>query len=632
MAQEFTPNCLVLYKKSPALVGSVAAKIAIQVAGGKSVNVREKDIQLLHGGPLKALKEIETAPEGDVNEAWELLQGETVSLEELAEYIYGDATPAAAWQAWKVLDEGTYFLGSITAITARKPEGVQAILDKALAKEREAALWDEYLERVKRSEVLPEDFPHLSDIQRLAYRKASTNRTLKALDIEILPEKAHRMLLQLGIWDDTINPYPARFDCAVTQPEFEVPELPEEDREDLTHLAAYAIDDDNCSDPDDAISIDGDCLWIHVADAAALIPPDSEIDLEARSRGANLYLPEGVINMLPSKVTEVLGLGLQERSPALSFKIEISEDGTPVCAKATPSWIEVERTSYSIVDQKLDEEPFAGMRRLTEPFRARRMAQGAAELILPEVKLKTTVEGELYHFNPEAEVGLREQGVYNVEIKDLPRLKSRELVTDAMLMAGEAVADFLIENQISAPFASQPAPDEICTPVTLSDMFGYRKKFKRSQLHLVADNHAGLGLERYTRVTSPLRRYSDLLVHQQLRAFLAGKPLISEDDMLPRMAEAEMGGSNTSRAERQSNRHWTLLHMQQQPDTIYRGVVVDKMDDRGTIMIPELAIDVKMRRMADAKLDSEVYLKLFRVNLADLDFNCRLVKAPAADA
>ena len=144
-------------------------------------------------------------------------------------------------------------------------------------------------------------------------------------------------------------------------------------------------------------------------------------------------------------------------------------------------------------------------------------------------------------------------------------------------------------------------------------------------LHLDPDLHAGLGLERYTRATSPLRRYSDLLVHQQVRAFIGGEPLISEADMLERMSQAEIGGGNASMAERRSNRHWTLLYMQQHPENSYRGVVVDKRDDRGTVLIPDLAIDVKMRRMADAELDDEVEVELLQINLPELDFTCRMV-------
>lgn len=72
----------------------------------------------------------------------------------------------------------------------------------------------------------------------------------------------------------------------------ELPDLPDEPRRDLTGLPAFAIDDEGNLDPDDALSLDGDRLWVHVADAAALIGPDSPADIEARARGATL-LPAG---------------------------------------------------------------------------------------------------------------------------------------------------------------------------------------------------------------------------------------------------------------------------------------------------------------------------------------------------
>ena len=241
------------------------------------------------------------------------------------------------------------------------------------------------------------------------------------------------------------------------------------------------------------------------------------------------------------------------------------------------------------------------------------------------MKLQTTVDGALYNLSAAHELNFQEPDNFSVEIKDLPQLKSRDMVTDAMLMAGEAIAVYCIEHEIPVPFACQPTPEEPGTPVTMAEMFAYRKKFKRSGLHLEPDWHAGLGLERYTRSTSPLRRYSDLLVHQQIRAFIAGEALISEADMLERMSQAEVGGGNTARAERMSNRHWMLLHMQQHPDTIYRGVVVDKRDDRGVVMIPDLGIDVKMRRMADVELDEEVEVQLLQINLPELDFTCKMI-------
>ena len=619
----FAKNNLVLYKQSPALIEALGDKISIHLENGKKIKVREKDIQFLHAGPLTAFSQLKAAPEGSVEDAWELLQGETVGLSDVADLMYGETTVASVWHAWLVLNENTYFTGSIDEVTTRTPEEVDGILSKQREKEQEAARWSDYLQRVRDNEILPEDATQLSDVERVAYGKASVSRTLKSLDLEAVPEQAHKQLLRLGLWTETVNPYPARFDCATTEPDLDVPQLPEETREDLTYLETFAIDDENCSDPDDAISLDGKTIWVHVADAAALIPPDSPLDQEARSRGANLYIPEQVVHMLPEGVTTVLGLGLSETSPALSIQIGVGEDGSISCLKIIPSWVRVQRLSYSEANERLHE--FKQLHALTDVFRARRLAKGAAQINLPEVKINTSINGDIYHLGAPQKLNVHKPTQCTVHIKDLPSLQSRDMVTDAMLMAGEAVGRYLIEHEIPAPFVSQPPPDEEATPQTMSQMFAYRKKFKRSGLHLEPGMHSGLGLEPYTRATSPLRRYSDLLVHQQLRAFISGAPLISEADMLARMAEAEQGGSNTARAERLSNRHWTLLHMQQNPDTVYRGVVVDKRGDRGIVMLPELAIEVKMPSMAAYELDQELELKLGAINLTELDFSCRLV-------
>jgi len=401
----------------------------------------------------------------------------------------------------------------------------------------------------------------------------------------------------------------------------EVPALPDEERMDLTALDSFAIDDDYCSDPDDAISLDGDAVWVHVADAAALIAPDSPMDLEARERGANLYLPERVIHMLPERVTEVLGLGLTEQSPALSFKLRLDEDGTPRCEQMVSSRVSVQRLSYAEAEERLDEAPFCDLYTLSERYRSRRVANGATVMDLPEVKLSASVDSDF----GVGEIRARGPVDYSVTVKDLPRLRSRDLVTDLMLMAGEAVAQFLIEKAIPAPFASQPPPDEPSTPETLSEKFMYRRKFKRSSLSLEPGLHAGLGIETYTRVTSPLRRYSDLLVHQQLRAYLRGAEPMGEAELVARTGLADEGGGNTARAERQSNRHWTLLHMQQHPEKVYRGVLVNLQDDRGTILIPELAVDVKLRRMAGEPLGQELSVQFTRMDLPALMFWCRRV-------
>ena len=91
------------------------------------------------------------------------------------------------------------------------------------------------------------------------------------------PENAHQLLIKLKYWSDLTNPYPQRHKI-YSDEEIKV-ESKELSRKDLTHLTCLAIDNSDSSDADDAISIDGDKLWIHIADVANYVETDSELDI-----------------------------------------------------------------------------------------------------------------------------------------------------------------------------------------------------------------------------------------------------------------------------------------------------------------------------------------------------------------
>ena len=106
-------------------------------------------------------------------------------------------------------------------------------------------------------------------------------------------------------------------------------------------------------------------------------------------------------------------------------------------------------------------------------------------------------------------------------------------------MAGQAVARFALAKNIPFPFSTQEAPEEGQFSDSLAGMFARRRLLKRSQLKGIAAPHTGLGLDVYSQVTSPLRRYADLLAHQQLRAYLRGSRLLTGPEILERLGAAE---------------------------------------------------------------------------------------------
>jgi exoribonuclease-2 len=601
------PNALVLYKGQPAIVRSGGEKLEIVLPDDRLVRVRLKDITPLHPGPVASFQELQS-PEGDVETAWELLAGGTTVLAELAELVYGQVSPAAVWATWQLLDEGLHFHGTPQSITARAPAEVAQLLASRAARAAEDRAWATFMDSVRRGEA-SSDAAHerfLRELEDLAYGRTDKSRVLRELGRAQSPENAHVLLLELGYWDEFVDPHPYRVDVRLAPPAASLPPLPAETRLDLTHLTAFAIDDEGSTDPDDAISLEDGRLWVHVADVAAVVLPDSPADLEARDRGANLYLPEGTVPMLPETATAVLALGLAETSPALSFGIDVSDEGDIAGLTLAPSVVRVTRLTYEQAETQLDGTPLQELYELAQRREARRLALGGIAIDLPEVKIRISDR--------------------DIQIKPLPSLRSRNLVSEAMLLAGEAAARLAIQHHIPMPFTVQEPPDapEEELPRGIAGMFALRRTLKRSQQSSVPGPHSGLGLDSYVRVTSPLRRYLDLVAHQQLRAHLRGSGILDTQALLERIGAAEAVTGNVGYAERLARQHWTIVYLMQRPHWRGEGVLVEVRGDRGIVLIPELAWEARVHLRGEIPLNSVVTVGIQGVNLPLLEAYFRL--------
>jgi exoribonuclease-2 len=257
-------------------------------------------------------------------------------------------------------------------------------------------------------------------------------------------------------------------------------------------------------------------------------------------------------------------------------------------------------------DARLSEPVFSKLDEFATMSREQRIENGAIELFLPEVRIRL-LDGK-------------------VGIRPLPPLRSRELVREAMLMTGEAVARYAIDNEIPVPFATQERPDSVeLAGKTLSKMFALRNLLRPSRKSCQPSPHGALGLDFYTQATSPLRRYLDLVVHQQLRAHLSGSDLESAAAITERIGAVEEVTRSIRRAERNSNQHWTLVYLMQNPGWRGDGIIVDKRGARSPCLIPELAFETSLYLRKEVGLDTGFSLKVEEVDLAYLEADFRLV-------
>jgi hypothetical protein len=225
-------------------------------------------------------------------------------------------------------------------------------------------------------------------------------------------------------------------------------------------------------------------------------------------------------------------------------------------------------------------------------------ARDFRNLALPEVKVR--VEGEA------------------IRILPLPPYESRVWVREAMLLAGYAAAHLALREGLPFPFATQEAPTRRVEGESLSALWEQRKAMKRAQLKAVPAPHKGLGLPLYAQVTSPLRRYLDLVAHQQLRAWLKSERPLTQAEVLERVGAAEAVADWVREAERKSKLHCTLLYLQERG---YEGpgVLVERRGGQGVFLLPELGLTAQVALPSPLPLDTEVRLRFLEADLTALE-------------
>ncbi len=329
-----------------------------------------------------------------------------------------------------------------------------------------------------------------------------------------------------------------------------------EDRLDLTHETIVTIDPVDARDFDDAISLtrtseDGWRLGVHIADVSHFVPPKSALDEEARIRGTSVYLPDRVIPMLPEVISNGLA-SLQQGKVRYtqSVFIEFDAEGMPLDVEFARSAIRVAwRFAYEDVLPLVDGATIVGkrevpravrdllarMHELAMLLRRRRLAHGALDLSLREVKLQLDENG--------AVVGARE----------VPHDESHQIIEEFMLSANIAVARALDDRGIAFIRRGHGEPDfaKLKALAQFAKILGYPLKRCESRRDLqgllnrvagrpherainfallrslkqaeytVADvGHYALGVDHYCHFTSPIRRYPDLTVHRTVAEVL----------------------------------------------------------------------------------------------------------------
>lgn len=620
-------NSVVLYKNSVAVVNEIEAdkyiiKYCSQPAspsGKKAVyneqKVREKDLVVLHNGPVSSLEKLlsfsDEKMSSQIEEVYELLQSDSstenqpLSFEEISEYARNAFAADESWAFYSALLNDVHFAlstedfknGKIVFIP-RSQEEIKQINQKKYEKEHESEIKAAFFERLKNRKLdLPSDAKYMGEVEAFALCKTEKSKVLAEAKIPQTVEKAHQLLIETGIWDITKNPYPTRYGFSFDSAREQLGKMPQEERLVLNDIA-YAIDGENSTDPDDAVSFDGKYLWVHVADPASSVEPDSSIDIAARNRGTTLYIPEGASRMLCESCLEDYALGLKNPSNALSFRIQLDEESQIVDCDVFKTSINVKRLTYAQAEQQKDSSELKVFFELARKNKIRREKNGAVTIQMPEVNIFV------------------DKNTKKVTVEPDVKYESNEMVAECMILAGEAVARFAFKNQIPFPFVSQEKPDfPDNIPQGWAGSFAKIKCMRKRSVGITPAPHAGLGVSFYSQVTSPLRRYGDLIAHQQLRAFIDKRHLLGKDEMLERVAAGDAASIAAKKASRFSDTHWKLVYLLQNPDNEYEGFCIDKRGNDALFLIPQLDMQTTIKNCMQIELNENKMLKIKKVDI-----------------
>ena len=415
------------------------------------------------------------------------------------------------------------------------------------------------------------------------------------------------------------------------------------------------IDPVTSKDFDDAISLERRgkdwLLGVHIADVSHYVLPDSPLDREAYRRGTSVYLPGHVIPMLPEKLSNDL-CSLREGVDrlAMSVLMRYGPDGTLRETTFAESVIRSDRRfSYERASRVMD--------------RAVREKGDAGPLLLDMVRLSKLLHRKRHSLDlPRNELELVYGGQGEVvDLRPTSQDVAHGVIEEFMLAANREVARLLLRRHVPAIFRHHPEPADL-TPVwddlrqlevPRAKSLGISKAIAAATakghgpaataailrcmpraIYTTRDaSHFSLGFKAYAHFTSPIRRYSDLVVHRELRTLIRkGRgpvkmrsstrlPAPTPDDALEVVAaHASERAISADRAESRIRRRRLLEYLAQQKPATLTGQITQVVDRGYSVDLPQYGtwgfIPIDKRPRNPLKLGDTVNVRIARIDPA----------------
>ena len=326
-------------------------------------------------------------------------------------------------------------------------------------------------------------------------------------------------------------------------------------REDLRALPLVTIDPVDARDRDDAVyacadpdpkNPGGHVIWVAIADVAHYVRPGSALDREARKRGNSSYFPDRVVPMLPDVLSgDLCSLHEHVNRACLAVEMRLDATGTKISHRFVRGLMRSHGSlHYGQVQDAIDGHGDDVANALLDPVL--RPLYAAYEALKLARARRQPLDLDL----PERKIVLSDEGVVlSVAYRD--RFDAHKLIEEFMIAANVAAAEDLLRLKRPVLFRvhEEPSPEKLDSLREVAEASGFTlaKGLVLKTAHLnrllaqaqgtdfnelmnvttlrsmtqayytpVNFGHFGLALRNYAHFTSPIRRYSDLMVHRAL--------------------------------------------------------------------------------------------------------------------
>ena len=446
-------------------------------------------------------------------------------------------------------------------------------------------------------------------------------------------------------------------------------------RIDLRDRFTVTIDPFDAKDYDDAVSLapgqtaDTVELGVHIAEVAAWITPGSYFDKKAGTRGFTAYLPGRTINMLPKGLTRNISMTAGVDAPAHTILFEVEKaTGKILSGKRIHSLIHVNhRLDYDTVQRFYDN------RKAPESWDTilRNTLREMLDITTKMRRLRQAEEQFLDLEIPEIRVVCDEVNNKILGLENHLQRPSEELVEECMLAANSFVAAELLAKHIPGLYRIHPEPEpekleefaalsensfnipagdlsnrQACkkylkslpdTPAKAPLLNAFLRSLPRASYQEENALHYGLGKILYSHFTSPIRRYSDLLLHQQLWAADTHHALKSNKTMQRWGVTLSELENNNDEAYYAASTRMKIRYLEEMllggRENVFNALITKVTNSGAVIELPELGLqgfvnvcDLPGGYRSEEKALQNCHIgKMLTVALDDIDF----VKAAA---